>query len=289
MRYRTSVLLATVLLTGCAALQPPAQAPTPPYVPGSLVNAPPTPVNVPPDPLAMLPPEIRGQVLSGQPRPIHKGIATIFPFDPYNQPVINCQVLRVTEVVFAPDEKVTADGIGIGDSVRWAVQPTGNRLLVKPKEAGIATDLIVATSGRSYHLALRTRSPYMPQVSFYYPDEIQAAEAARASALRKAAQQVADPIPSKPLNFAYDISGPNYAFKPLQVFDDGSHSYVQLPDSASGTDMPVLFVQDGKQQSLLNYEVKGSYLIADRLFQHAVLSSGTGADREIIRITAEAH
>jgi len=128
----------------------------------------------------------------------------------------------------------------------------------------------------------------MPQASFYYPDEIAAAIAARSDALRKAAQQTAGPIPSKPLNFAYNIEGPAYAWRPLQVFSDDSHIYVQLPDNLGGSDLPVLFVKDGYHQSLANYEVKNSYLITDRLFHEAALTSGTGSNREVIRITAEA-
>ena len=145
MRYKTSVLLASALLTGCA-LQPPAPTPAP-YVPAALVNPAAKPVDVPPDPLATLPPDVREAVLNGQPRPLHKGIVTLFPYDPYSQPLINCQVLRVTEIDFAPDEKVTTEGIGIGDSERWAVQPAGNRVLVKPKEAGIATEIIAISLG----------------------------------------------------------------------------------------------------------------------------------------------
>ncbi len=285
MRYRTSVLLASALLAGCAVQQP---APTPaPYVPAALVNPPPKPVDVPPDPLATLPPDVRTAILSGQPQALHKGIVTLFPYDPYSQPLINCQVLRVTEIDFAPDEKVSAEGIGIGDAERWAVQPAGNRVLVKPKDPGIATDMIVATSKRSYHVALRTRVPYMPQASFYYPDDIQAAEAVRAVALRKAAQQAADPIPSKPLSFAYHIEGPQYAWRPVQVFSDDSHIYVQLPNNLNGSDLPVLYVQDNGHNSLTNYQVKGSYLVSDRLFKRAVLTSGTGSNRETINIAAE--
>ncbi len=285
MRYKTSVLLASALLTGCA-LQPPAPTPAP-YVPAALVNPAAKPVDVPPDPLATLPPDVREAVLNGQPRPLHKGIVTLFPYDPYSQPLINCRVLRVTEIDFAPDEKVTTEGIGIGDSERWAVQPAGNRVLVKPKEAGIATDLIVATSKRSYHLGLRTHAPYMPEASFYYPDDIRTAAAERTAALHKAAQQAADPIPSKPLSFAYRIEGPQYAWRPVQVFSDDSHIYVQLPDNLDGADLPVLYVQDNGRNSLTNYQVKGSYLVSDRLFKRAVLTSGSGSNRETINIAAE--
>ena len=285
MRYKTSVLLASALLTGCA-LQPPAPTPAP-YVPAALVNPAAKPVDVPPDPLATLPPNVREAVLNGQPRPLRKGIVTLFPYDAYSQPLINCQVLRVTEIDFAPDEKVTTEGIGIGDSERWGVQPAGNRVLVKPKEAGIATDLIVATSKRSYHLGLRTHAPYMPEASFYYPDDIRTAAAERTAALHKAAQQAADPIPSKPLSFAYRIEGPQYAWRPVQVFSDDSHIYVQLPDNLDGADLPVLYVQDNGRNSLTNYQVKGSYLVSDRLFKRAVLTSGSGSNRETINIAAE--
>ena len=285
MRYKTSVLLASALLTGCT-LQPPAPTPAP-YVPAALVNPAAKPVDVPPDPLATLPPDVREAVLNGQPRPLRKGIVTLFPYDAYSQPLINCQVLRVTEIDFAPDEKVTTEGIGIGDSERWAVQPAGNRVLVKPKEAGIATDLIVATSKRSYHLGLRTHAPYMPEASFYYPDDIRTAAAERTAALHKAAQQAADPIPSKPLSFAYRIEGPQYAWRPVQVFSDDSHIYVQLPDNLDGADLPVLYVQDNGRNSLTNYQVKGSYLVSDRLFKRAVLTSGSGSNRETINIAAE--
>lgn len=120
---------------------------------------------------------------------VRQGITTSFPFSPHSQPVINCQVLRVTEIVLNSDETIAKDGVGAGDTERWAIQPLTNRVLVKPKETGIATDLIVETNRRSYHFALRTRAPYMSQVAFYYPDDIRAAEAARQTALREAAAQ----------------------------------------------------------------------------------------------------
>ena len=289
MKSRSTVLCAAVATAligaGCGA-QPSAPAPAP-YVPAAVLYAPAKRIDPPPDPLAVLPTDIREAIVSGQLHTLREGITTTFAYDPHIQPLINCQVLRVTEIDFAPDEKVTAEGIGIGDSERWGVQPTGNRVLVKPKEAGIATDLIVATSNRSYHLGLRTHAPYMPEASFYYPDDIRTAEAERTAALHKAAQQAADPIPSKPLSFAYRIEGPQYAWRPVQVFSDDSHIYVQLPDNLDGADLPVLYVQDNGRNSLTNYQVKGSYLVSDRLFKRAVLTSGSGSNRETINIAAE--
>jgi type IV secretion system protein VirB9 len=211
----------------------------------------------------------------------------MFPYSPHTQPVINCEVLRVTEIVLNTDEAIAKDGVGAGDTERWAIQALDHRVLVKPKEAGIAADLIVETNHRSYHFALRTHAPYMPQVAFYYPDDVQLAESTRQSALREAATQAAEPVHTKPLNFAYRIDGPNVAWKPLLAFDDGEHTYLQFPENTMSSDMPTLMVENGKQSALVNYQVHGSYYIADRLFQRAALTAGTGTNREVIQIVAD--
>src|SRR5712691_11418396 len=113
------------------------------------------------------------------------------------------------------------------------------------------------------------------------------AEAARRRALRDAVRQAADAPPHKPLNFAYAISGPNVAWKPVLAFDDGEHTYLQFPDNTMSTDMPTLMVQNGNQQALVNYQVRGSYYVADRLFKSAALTAGTGTNRGVVQITAQ--
>jgi type IV secretion system protein TrbG len=278
-------LIGFTMLAGCAARSAP--PPSPPYVPAALLNSPPKHVEVPPDPMAALPYEVRAVVLSGQPKTIHDGITTLLPYSSHTQPTINCQVLRVTEIVLNQDERVSADGIGIGDSERWDIKPIANRILVKPREPGIATDLIVVSSKRSYHFTLRTHTPYMPQVAFYYPDDLLAAEARRRSALHVAATQVAAaPEPPKQLNFNYQITGPDVPWRPLLAFDDGEHTYVEFPANTLSADMPTLMVQNGKEQALVNYQVHGSYYVADRTFQSAALTSGTGTNRQVVQITA---
>ena len=54
-----------------------------------------------------------------------------------------------------------------------------------------------------------------------------------------------------------------------------------------GTDMPTLMVQNGNQQALVNYQVRGSYYVADRLFKSAALTAGTGTNRQVVQITAQ--
>src|SRR6266849_812532 len=279
MKQSRRVLLGAIagaLFTSCA-VQSPAPAP---YVPAAVINPPPKHIDVPAESMAAIP----NAILSGKLHTIREGITTTFPYSPHTQPVINCQVLRVTEIVLNGDETIAKDGVGAGDTERWAIQPLNNRVLAKPKEGGIATDLIVETNRRSYHFALRARAPYMPQVAFYYPDDVRLAEAARQSALREAARQTADPPQTKPLNFAYRIDGPNVPWRPLLAFDDGEHTYLQFPENTMSSDMPTLMVQNGNRQALVNYEVRGSYYVADRLFQRAALTAGTGTNRQVVQI-----
>ena len=278
--------VATALIGASCGARSSAPAPSP-YVPAAVLNAPAKHVDAPPDPLAVLPTDIRYAIVSGHPHTLREGITTTFAYDPHTQPVINCQVLHVTEIVLNSDETIASDGVSAGDTERWTIQPLNNRVLVKPKEPGIATDLIIVTNRRSYHFSLHTHTPYMPQVAFYYPDDVRYAEAARQRALREAVRQAADAPPHKPLNFAYAISGPNVAWKPVLAFDDGEHTYLQFPDNTMSPDMPTLMVQNGDQQALVNYQVRGSYYVADRLFKRAALTAGTGTNQQVVQITAQ--
>jgi type IV secretion system protein VirB9 len=277
------LLVATILIAGCAT-QP---APQPvPFVPVAVTNPPPKPIDLGPDPLTQLPAEIRLAMAGNKSRPLHDGITTIYPYDPHAQPMVKCQILRVTEIVLAPSETVKPDDVGIGDSERWSIKVSSNRVLVKPKAPDLATDLVVVTNLRSYHFALRTRTPYQPQISFYYPDVIRAAEAHHRELIRQAQAQPQAQPSSKPLNFDYAIKGPAVIWKPVLAFDDGNHFYIEFPQDIAGTDMPTLMAQQGKQQETVNYQVRGQYYVADRLLPAVVLTSGTGTNRQAVEITA---
>jgi type IV secretion system protein TrbG len=280
----TLLFVSALVIAGCATQSTPNPIP---YVPVSVTNPPPKPIDVGPDPIAQLPAEVRSAIEQDKQPVLRQGITTIYPYDDHGQPTVNCQILRVTEIVLAPDETAKPDDVGIGDSERWSIKVTANRVLVKPKEPGIATDLVVVTNQRSYHFMLRTRTPYQTQISFYYPDEIRAAEAHHRDLIRQAIAQASEPkSSSKPLNFDYTIKGPPVPWKPILAFDDGDHFYLEFPQNIAGTDMPTLMSRQGEQQETVNYEVRGQYYVADRLLPSAVLTSGTGANRQAVQITA---
>ena len=49
------------------------------------------------------------------------------------------------------------------------IQPVDGQVLVKPRAAGITTNVIILSARYTYHLTLRSGSRYMPRVAFYYP------------------------------------------------------------------------------------------------------------------------
>lgn len=198
---------------------------------------------------------------------------------------------RVTDIALQPGETVTS--VAAGDTVRWTVGDTTSgsgetrrtHILVKPFSAGLATNLIVTTDRRVYHIAMQSRAgAAMAAISWTYPhDELIAIRHKQAEAA--AARPVAAGLAVERLNFDYTISGDKPAWRPLRAFDDGRQVYIEFPASIAVGEAPPLFVigDDGKAQ-LVNYRVAGRYYIVDRLFGAAELRLG-GKKQKIVRIT----
>jgi len=271
-----------VVVAGCAA-QPP--APTVELVPAKLLE-PPAPPPPPESVLDNQPAEVKAAIeayqRSGAAPVLHDGITTRFPYDSDAEPAVFCKPLRISEILLAPGERV--EQAAAGDTERWLVQPVDGRVLVKPKAAGIETNLIILTARHAYHLTLNSGAKYMPRVAFYYPKEVLAAEANRRRALERRATQTSIPPPLAKLNFGYAVSGPDVPWKPVQAFDDGERVYIELPEKLLAADAPALMVDAGGADALVNYQVEGRYYVVDRLFQRAVLVSGAGKERQEITI-----
>jgi type IV secretion system protein TrbG len=279
---RLALGVVAAVLSGCAASTAP---PPSKLVPAKLleINPPaPLPQNVLDDQPASVRAAVQAYHHDHKMRVLHDGITTRFPYDPDSEPTVFCKPLRVSEILLAPGEAV--DNAAAGDTERWLIQPTNGRVLIKPKAPGIETNLIILTPQHSYHVTLRSGAKYMPRVAFYYPKEILAEEAARKAALEKRAREAATPATLDKLNFDYTISGPDTPFRPLQAFDNGEQVYIELPDKLMGSDAPALMVAADGGDALVNYQVRGRYLVVDRLFKQAALVSGTGRDRQEVKI-----
>lgn len=201
---------------------------------------------------------------------------------------------QVTDIMLQPGEELVGPGpVASGDTVRWIIGDTVSgsgtnqriHILVKPTRADIATNLIINTDRRTYHLELRaTTSTYMAAVSWTYPqDALIALRAAEAERDRVA--PIATNIDFGALNFGYRISGDKPDWRPARVFDDGRQVFIEFPDTIATSDMPPLFVIGADRSAeLVNYRVSGRYMLVDRLFDKAELRLGSGRYEIAVRI-----
>ena len=160
-------------------------------------------------------------------------------------------------------------------------------MLVKPINAGIRTNLMIATDRRTYHLELESvETGYMAALSWRYPaDELTRLTARNRDALAREEGSVERGVAIDGLNFEYRLTGDDPDWKPVRVFDDGRQVFIQMPASIATTDMPPLFVlNDENDAELVNYRVRGNYYVVDRLFRAAELRLGEKR-QTVVRIT----
>jgi type IV secretion system protein VirB9 len=198
---------------------------------------------------------------------------------------------RVTDIALQPGEAVVS--VAAGDTARWTVGDTtsgageGKRvhILVKPFASGLATNLVITTDRRAYHLQLEsTATTAMAALSWTYPkDELIAIR--RAAEQERAAAPVATGLAVEQLQFGYAITGDSPPWRPLRAFDDGRQTYIEFPGSIAVGEAPPLFVlgPTGDAQ-LVNYRMSGRFYVVDRLFGAAELRLGE-KKQSVVRIT----
>lgn len=241
----------------------------------------------------------------GTPSPVlsHDGIV-LFPYGQY-EPKITCQPLQLCDIQLQAGE--TVKGLMIGDSARWnegdgavPVVYSGSdskpvpHIVLKPTYAGLSTTLLVTTDKRTYYIKLvSSDSANLSRVGFYYPgEEIQQLDNKRAEAKAKDDEILTDGdmpnIDPRNMHFGYKVSGDTDApFKPVQVFDDGTHVYIQMSDSVRTNELPAFYVlgADGDTLELVNFNYKKPFYIINRLFKKGVLILGLDGNQEKITIT----
>ena len=269
------------------------EVPKPLPLPGQLKPIPPKRTERPKDEIAPKD-RVAGANRDARIEPAKDGYINAIQVYPYTAGALYqlyAAVNQVTDITLEAGEKLVS--VSAGDTVRWVVGDTTSgegatarvHILVKPIGAELETNLVITTDRRTYHLELRsTDKTYMASVSWTYPaSALLALKADRAKA--EAAQTaVADTgINLDQLRFRYTIEG-DAPWKPRQVFDDGAKVYIQFPPGLAQGEAPPLFVigPDGKP-ALVNYRVRGTTYIVDRLFAAAELRLGTAPQR-VVRI-----
>ncbi|OYW82953.1 MAG: P-type conjugative transfer protein TrbG, partial [Sphingobium sp. 32-64-5] len=146
--------------------------------------------------------------------------------------------------------------------------------------------LIINTNLRTYHMELRsTEHTYMASVSWQYPQD-QLIALRRQNAQAEAIRPVATGVDLTNVNFRYAVEGDRAPWRPLRAFDDGRQVFIEFPRGIGQGEMPPLFVvgPEGDTSELVNYRVRGNYMIVDRLFAAAELRFGAGREQKRVRI-----
>lgn len=214
----------------------------------------------------------------------------VFPFSDGTIYQVYTAPGAVTDIALQPGENLVA--VAAGDTVRWVIGDTtsgsgaGKRthILVKPFTSGLATNLVVTTDRRSYHLQLTATSrTAMAALSWTYPAD-QLIALRRAADQAAAAASVSEGLAVDSLHFNYAISGDAPAWRPLRAFDDGRQTFVEFPASIAVGDAPPLFVVGPTGEAeLVNYRVRGRFYVVDRIFDVAELRLGT-KKQQVVRI-----
>jgi P-type conjugative transfer protein TrbG len=207
---------------------------------------------------------------------------------------------QVSDIILQPGENLTA--ISAGDTTRWVVGDTTSgsgatktvHILAKPYASGLKTNLVITTDRRAYHLELQSvTDTFMAALSWTYPQDT----LTKVSAQNAPPPSPLDGIPSiENLHFNYEITGDNVLWKPVRAFDDGTHVYIQFPETLKQGDAPPLFVAGpGGSHDLVNYRVRGTFYVVDQIFDTAELRIGQ-EHQQVVKIrrtaavrTADAH
>jgi type IV secretion system protein VirB9 len=186
-------------------------------------------------------------------------------YDPNQVVVLQGAMGNQTMIEFAPGERL--ENVAIGDSLGWQVTPNkrGDLLFLKPIDPKSATNMTVVTNERRYVFELRVAqkkqalyAPYL--VRFTYP--------------APAIVAPVEPAPDKPpevVNSDYVVSG-SPDNRPLRIFDDGQMVYFEWPAEAA---LPAIFaVASDNSESLVNYVVRGPYIVVEQTGRRFVLRNG---------------
>jgi type IV secretion system protein TrbG len=311
------LLLSSTVVSGCAIWKPPAipydqtpwqavVAPEPPE-PVQIVEIPkplPLPDQLKPFPVETAPlsephdPRLRVEKANNaarvQPtRADYINAVQIYPFSDGALYQVYAAPGEITDVALETGEQLVGTGpVAAGDTVRWVIGDTESgsgtskriHILLKPTVTNLTTNLVINTDRRTYHLELRSvDKTYMASVSFAYPQNQLIALRAQNSAAEELVPLAAG-VDVNALAFRYRLEGDNPPWRPLRAFDDGKQVFIEFPPAIAQGEMPPLWVVGAQGEGqLVNYRVRGAYMIVDRLFAAAELRLG-GDPQAIVRI-----
>lgn len=149
-------------------------------------------------------------------------------------------------VEFGSDEQI--ENVAIGDSSAWQVTPNrrGDYLFVKAIQGGVATNMTVMTTARTYFFELSPGATPAYNLRFTYPGG--------------QAESVADEAPTSELAGRYKLSGAR-SLRPSKISDDGRHTYIEWPRDRT---LPAVYSIDPEgRESLVNGAMRDDLFVID--------------------------
>lgn len=177
-----------------------------------------------------------------------------------------------SSIVFEEGEEIQT--VSLGDSLAWQINPTGNRIFLKPIDQMATTNMTVITNERTYLFELHAeetddiRAENMVFVMrFIYPDEDLAT-------INVSGFDDLPDIYNEPelYNFNYTLRG-SERISPIRIFDDGEFTYFEFKET--NAEVPAFFVVDGLgNEELVNFRTRDNYIIVERVHSIFTLRSG---------------
>ena len=218
------------------------------------------------------------------------------------QPTLVATPLCVSSIELQAGEKILGEP-QIGDSVRWVVSPISSGsgdaatpiLVVKPKMTGLDTTMIVATDRRTYYLRLVSKpGEYVSRVAFLYPDdqplqwklfleqqEKQHKDRVNSSRISQTGNEAVDKLY---FDYTFKVKSGADSIRPMRVLDDGEKTYIEMPRVTAFQELPTLVIEGPEGNEMVNFRVKGTTFVVDRLFVKAALLLGVGKHQEFVEI-----
>jgi len=217
-------------------------------------------------------------------------------------PTVICAPLRVCSLELQPGEKINGEP-QMGDTVRWEVTPITSGsgegvipiVVLKPKMSGLDTTMIITTDKRTYYVRLVSKpEEFVARTAFSYSDdehvgwkmflEAQQKENADRLASSRVENTSTHAIDKLYFDYALKVHKGASEIRPERVMDDGEKTYIEMPTSIAHRELPSLVIQGPSGNEMVNYRVKGTTYVVDRLFDRAALLMGSGKHQYVVQI-----
>lgn len=229
----------------------------------------------------------------------------VFVYNEYEVFRLTFHYRHHAHIDFARGEVVRS--ISMGDNSNWYIEPIGSSLFIQPHEKGLYTNMTIITNKRTYEFDLISKDPdefgggvdkdLVYVVKFFYPDNDSSGgfdEMEKSRISRNDTESIGDRsrggkyrssshTPNyndlsdddngleELINNRYSLIG-NRDIAPLEIFDDGSYTYMKFANRRS---VPRIYGsdEDNREFALRPSNYKG-YLVVDAVLGKFILRKG---------------